>query len=278
MKRTTLIICTLSLSILVTAQSATEVVSLPDTVWRSRSVNKAITVRWTVTTLFNSCQAIYVADIDASKGELEFGVAATPTRRPTSVIADSLGVSAAVNGTFFNMEKGFNVHFIRMNDSTVAFTDTKEFGIRATGMFSASGEMADISFWTGTREENRQEIVAEDIIVSGPLLIDDNEDILLQDIPFVTLRHPRSLVGITGDGHLLFVVVDGRQPGYAEGMNLYELRALARSLGCVDALNLDGGGSTTLYAAGTEGNGVVNKPSGGTERTVPSIIFVKTLE
>ena len=71
------------------------------------------------------------------------------------------------------------------------------------------------------------------------------------------------------------MAVDGRQPGYAEGMSLFELRQLAHSLGCTDALNLDGGGSTTLVIAGEDANGVVNRPSGTVERPVPSILFVK---
>ena len=58
------------------------------------------------------------------------------------------------------------------------------------------------------------------------------------------------------------------------GMNLSELRELAHLLGCVDVLNLDGGGSTTLYVSGQGQTGVVNKPSGGVERAVASMLYV----
>lgn len=74
---------------------------------------------------------------------------------------------------------------------------------------------------------------------------------------FATTRHPRSAVGWRADGTLLLVAVDGRQPGYSAGMSLAEMRSLFRELGAVDALNLDGGGSTTLVVRGR----AVNRPS-----------------
>jgi exopolysaccharide biosynthesis protein len=74
---------------------------------------------------------------------------------------------------------------------------------------------------------------------------------------FATTRHPRSAVGWRGDGTLLLVVVDGRQGDYSVGMSLSELTELFRSLGAVEALNLDGGGSTTLVVGGA----VANRPS-----------------
>jgi hypothetical protein len=74
---------------------------------------------------------------------------------------------------------------------------------------------------------------------------------------FAETRHPRTLVGTRPDGSLWFVTVDGRQPEHSVGMTLLELRALAERIGLVNALNLDGGGSTTMWAAGQ----VVNKPS-----------------
>jgi hypothetical protein len=74
---------------------------------------------------------------------------------------------------------------------------------------------------------------------------------------FSTTRHPRTAIGWRADGTLLLVVVDGRQPGYSAGMSLPELTDLFRALGAVEALNLDGGGSTTLVVAGQ----VANRPS-----------------
>ena len=82
---------------------------------------------------------------------------------------------------------------------------------------------------------------------------------------FATTRHPRTAVGIGRDGRrLLLVVVDGRQKGYSDGMTLRELAAAMRALGARDAINLDGGGSTTLVYADPDaraGLRIANRPS-----------------
>jgi hypothetical protein len=88
---------------------------------------------------------------------------------------------------------------------------------------------------------------------------------------FVAGRQPRTLAGVRPDGTLLLVTVDGRRPGWSVGMTLPEAARLMRSLGASDALNLDGGGSTTMTIRGQ----VVNRPSDrGGERPVADGLFV----
>lgn len=88
--------------------------------------------------------------------------------------------------------------------------------------------------------------------------------------PLITARHPRTAVGVTKDGRLEIFVVDGRQPGYSDGMTLYELAEFMLDRGIVAALNLDGGGSSVLAGrrVGEEGLTVLNRPAGGGERPV----------
>jgi hypothetical protein len=74
---------------------------------------------------------------------------------------------------------------------------------------------------------------------------------------FAELRHPRTAIGTRPDGSIWLVTVDGRQPRLSAGMTRVELREFARRLGLTNVLNLDGGGSTTMWAAGE----VVNSPS-----------------
>ena len=74
---------------------------------------------------------------------------------------------------------------------------------------------------------------------------------------FAENRHPRTAVAKLKDGKFLMVTVDGRQPGVSVGMNLQELAEYLLSLGATDAMNLDGGGSTTMFLDGK----VVNTPS-----------------
>jgi large repetitive protein len=82
-------------------------------------------------------------------------------------------------------------------------------------------------------------------------------------------RHPRSIIGWNKE-HLCLVVVDGRAPKVAIGMTYLELANLALSLGCKEALNLDGGGSSTLWADGK----VLNTPSDGTTRLVANALVL----
>ncbi|MDP8970056.1 MAG: phosphodiester glycosidase family protein, partial [Actinomycetota bacterium] len=64
------------------------------------------------------------------------------------------------------------------------------------------------------------------------------------------VRHPRSAIARLADGGVALLTVDGRQPGYSVGMTLHELAAFLLSLGAVDAISLDGGGSSQLAVDG----------------------------
>ncbi|MCC6445471.1 MAG: phosphodiester glycosidase family protein [Armatimonadetes bacterium] len=89
------------------------------------------------------------------------------------------------------------------------------------------------------------------------------------DTSFAATRHPRTAVGVTAGGELLMVAVDGRQ-AISAGASLAEMAQVMRELGAVEAINLDGGGSTTAVAEGM----VVNSPSGGAERPVANALLV----
>ena len=88
---------------------------------------------------------------------------------------------------------------------------------------------------------------------------------------FYNFRHPRTALGVRSDGTLVLVTVDGRQPKKSVGMTIPELTVLLQELGCVDAINLDGGGSTTMVIK----NKVVNSVSDATgERFVSDVLLV----
>jgi hypothetical protein len=90
-----------------------------------------------------------------------------------------------------------------------------------------------------------------------------------------TIAHPRTAVGIDADGRkLLILVVDGRS-AVSRGYTMVELADMMTALGAENAINLDGGGSSTMYSrTGTGAFGVVNEPSDGTERLVPNAFGV----
>lgn len=83
-------------------------------------------------------------------------------------------------------------------------------------------------------------------------------------------RNPRTGMGITDDGKILLVTVDGRQPGWSVGLRILAFAKLMRRLGATSALNLDGGGSTTMWLQGK----IKNRISDSTERAVGSSILV----
>ena len=87
---------------------------------------------------------------------------------------------------------------------------------------------------------------------------------------FINMRHPRTLIGVDGKGFIWLAAIDGRQPD-SVGMMFSDLERLCDRLGLTDALNLDGGGSTTMVAGGR----IVNKPSDATgPRPVSDAILV----
>jgi hypothetical protein len=111
-----------------------------------------------------------------------------------------------------------------------------------------------------------------DSVGGYPLLVREGELVAMNcGTSFCRRRHPRTGVGVTASGRLLLVTVDGRQPKWSVGMTLPEFATWFQQRGAVWAMNLDGGGSTTMVVNGQ----VVNRPSdAGGERRVSSAILV----
>jgi exopolysaccharide biosynthesis protein len=136
------------------------------------------------------------------------------------------------------------------------------------------------------REEERQKRLSqindkdfektEDIVGGVPQLIKSGKiEITWQEEKvgkeFVETRHPRTAVAKLKDGKFLLVAVDGRQPNVSVGMNLQELSEMLLEFGAIEAMNLDGGGSTTMFVK----DKIVNIPSDKTgERPVSDAILV----
>lgn len=107
------------------------------------------------------------------------------------------------------------------------------------------------------------------LLTAGALAIATQSEVFFgTSIPDI---HPRTAAGITEEGDLILMVVDGRQSG-SRGVSLEELAELMLSAGAVDAINLDGGGSSTMISE----DALVNLPTGGRfEREVASAIAVR---
>ena len=121
------------------------------------------------------------------------------------------------------------------------------------------------------------------LMTAGPMLIQRGIDVPQRlDRSFVYRRHNRTAMGLKPDGTVVMLVVDGRHRGEAEGLSLPELTRIMRWLGCRDAVNLDGGGSSTMYIRDRGSDGIVNNPSdngrfdpSGQRRVANAILVVK---
>lgn len=112
------------------------------------------------------------------------------------------------------------------------------------------------------------EVVSGNVMLvrAGQLVTHDNK-----------ARHPRTVAGLNKEASKLYLlIVDGRKPGVAAGMSYAELGAEMLRLGCTEALNLDGGGSTVLAVRDPATNEfkILNTPTDGRERAVANVLGV----
>lgn len=164
---------------------------------------------------------------------------------------------AAINGSFFNMREGGSVVFLQDQRDVVESVRPDRFTDEGALAISKKGELTILQKPSrGWKRKGKYRY----ILSSGPLLIENGELLAMKDESFYTTRHPRTAIGITEDGSIVFVTVDGRHER-AMGYSIAELQALMSKLNCRHALNLDGGGSTTMWIKGKTENGVVNFPS-----------------
>ena len=201
------------------------------------------------------------------------------TLQPTSEIAARERFAVAVNGDFFAARdtadvEGRRTGFTRGKWATTVgptVADGRRVSVNATTR-PALEVTADGRATIAVVPAGAALPAAVVQAVGGSTLLVADGRAVPQQRPLVNLRHPRTAVGLTRDGwHLILLVVDGRRPGTAAGMTGDELAATLVGLGCHTAMNLDGGGSTTLVGR----DGVINQPSDGRERSVADALGVR---
>ena len=225
--------------------------------------------------LFGSPQDVNFIEIDLRKYRKKVRIAADSVRLDsTSRIAAAHNAIVAINGGFFDMKNGGSVDFVKVEGEVI--NPTRRPTDRANAVLLVSKKKTEIKPAVATDYEQSE---IPNVLLSGPLLLQDGEAAVLSSNPFNNNRHPRSAIGVTTNRKLMMVVVDGRSR-LSAGMSLPELTKVLRWLGTNDAMNLDGGGSSTLYADGATANGVVNHPSDNQQfdyfgqRSVANIIYV----
>jgi len=189
---------------------------------------------------------------------------------------------AAVNGGFFDMRNGGSVTYIR-TAGRIVDTDTANKWLRNSNINGAvmirSGtriyiEKAMSNSWYDTHSE------FEDILLTGPLMVKSGNKQPLPETSLVINMHPRTAIGIRNHRKVILVTLDGRT-SEAIGMTINELAELMTLLHCRDAVNLDGGGSTSMWILGKPFNGIVNMPCDNRkfdhegERALSDIIIIR---
>lgn len=109
------------------------------------------------------------------------------------------------------------------------------------------------------------------LLQNGEIKITNNEELKFTG-KAIDDKHPRTCMGYTADGRLIIMVIEGRHPGIAEGATLTQEAQLLKDLGCIEALNLDGGGSSCMLINGKETIKVSDKEG---ERPVPAVFIIK---
>ena len=273
-----LAVCSLGI---VKGQTVSDSLAIVSAQWKIESPQKGIIHKYvSIPQLYQVPQSISLIEIDPGAG-LKVGVTVSDKMRETSKMASEQGAIAAINGSYFDMKRGNSVCFLKVDRQVVDTTTLGEFARRVTGAVSIrKGKMKIISW---NRQIEKQYKGKKGIVLaSGPLMLKDGRycDWSLCEKDFIRTKHPRSAVALTKDGKILFITVDGRFPKHAGGVSIPELAHLIRILGGKDAINLDGGGSTTLWLSGAPDNGIVNYPCDNKrfdhrgERTVPNILYI----
>lgn len=184
-----------------------------------------------------------------------------------SQLASRLGALAAVNGSFFDMGQFNPICYLRIGgrqvgENTPQKSDTvnRKYYQYATLVLDSAGRPH-----LRVPDSNRHAEAAwpdSNIMTAGPMLLADGRTLPQRDDrTFVTARHNRTALGLKPDGTVLLLVADGHFRHRADGLSLPELALIMRWLGCSDAINLDGGGSSTMFVRDLPDDGVANHPS-----------------
>lgn len=267
------IVLSVALFSALSAQQASDSLTFANAPWSVKELAKGIVLKQFHFTgdnkIFDSHQYISILEIDSKKAKGGFAFANDPGKiTPTSKFAKDSGAIVAMNGTFYNMRPPYNCVCYFKKNGVEVFDNTEKMAQRDNGavVITKKGKMyveaADMDAPGNILENQKwaQRIDDPNVMCSGPVLMIDGKDARLDENSFNRNRHPRSAVAAKGK-KIYLITVDGRSAEHAQGVSLWEFTAIMHYLGVEDAINLDGGGSTTLYAEGESESGVINHPS-----------------
>lgn len=159
-------------------------------------------------------------------------------------------------------------------DSTKRFAEASQLPVNASGNFLLAKRNGQFSPASNDLLFSKWKM--QTAIGGGPVLVQNGEIKITNDIErkfagkAINDKHPRTAMGYTSDDKLIILVIEGRNPN-AGGATLTREAQILKDIGCVEALNLDGGGSSCLLINGKE----TIKPSDKVQRAVPAVFVIK---
>jgi len=237
----------------------------------------------------NPSQRLFIAEVDLTNPKLRLRVSRggpdpdgagkweTTLMEPTQIAAREK-FNFVVNGDFFkakgvNDGEGTNAHFRAAQWALVegpAMTAGETWATASNArpcLVLHKNNSVTIERLTSPSTD------ALEVIAGNTILVRDSKVVPHQ----TKVRHPRTAVGLDATGNkLIFLVNDGRKPGVAVGLSYDELGAEMVRLGCTEALNLDGGGSSVMAVRplNTEKFQILNAPTDGRERAVANVLGI----
>lgn len=181
---------------------------------------------------------------------------------PLSQIAEENLTGAVINAGFFAVQKagkGYPIGAMK--------TRGRDFGQLYEGRAALGWEDYGFPVFGIPYEGNYSVYEMSNVIQGGPMLLQNGIPANSEEgfpAAFVSARHPRTAVGINTSGQWVFLIVDGRNGMHSSGATISELTEILRSQRVINAMNLDGGGSTEMVVNGK----IYNLPSDGWERNI----------
>ena len=216
--------------------------------------------------------AIYVADVTVSDvSYLKTALASNTYGRnitdTTSDMANDNNAILAINGDYYGArQSGYVIRNGSLYRNSSGNRDALAIIKNGEFEFVTEGE---------TSAETLLENGALQVFSFGPVLLEDGSISVTEneEVGMAMASNPRTAIGYLGKNHYVFVVSDGRTSESA-GLSLYELASFMKSLGVVDAYNLDGGGSSTMVFKGEVINTPTTNGHSTQERAVSDILYI----
>jgi exopolysaccharide biosynthesis protein len=258
--------------------------------------NKIATYTWTSTitkpgiiyksgqfSLFGSTQrSIHILDItlDASN---TLGIGFAASNISTTAMSNNYNAFAGVNAGYFKLSGSYDKDpYIRIDGAVIQSGDLNVNSVFTNSVLIVNENVATVRKFT--QDHYNQNLIAaaipvaqaKNMIVCGPMLVTSGKiESLDMSVSHNSSQTARTGLGVSADGKRVFLVVVDTGGGFT-GVNTIQLAKILQALGAVDAMNFDGGGSSTMFVKNQGSNGLVNSPNGGTyQRPVRSIVYVK---